>query len=153
MKTRRIFLYTLMVMSAITIQAQNVQFHYDLGHSLYHDLSTRPKTTTTVEMFKADRWGSNYLFIDIDYFGDGVAGAYWEISREINLTRNKRWAFHLEYNGGATSIKNTNIASRYQHAILSGGAWNWNSSDYSKTLSVQAMYTCFQGPRRLFSSA
>lgn len=149
MKTKKLFLYIMMTMNGMTIQAQNVQFHYDLGATFYHELSSRPKTTTTVEMFKADRWGSNFLFTDIDYFGDGAAGAYWEISREINLTKNKRWALHLEYDGGATSIKNTNIASRFQHAFLSGGAWNWNSSDYSKTLSFQAMYKYyFKGMNR-----
>ena len=47
---------------------------------------------------------------------------------------------HLEYNGGATSIEHTAIASRFQHALLAGGAWNWASKDFSKTFSVQLMY-------------
>ena len=63
-------------------QAQNVQFHYDLGHNLSKDLSNRPAVTTTVEMFKPDKWGSTFLFTDIDYKNDGAEGAYWEISRE-----------------------------------------------------------------------
>jgi len=45
-------------------QAQNVQFHYDLGHNLSKDLSNRPAVTTTVEMFKPDKWGSTFLFTD-----------------------------------------------------------------------------------------
>lgn len=133
---------TLMVLltAAIATQAQNVQVHYDLGHALYSELNGRPNVTTTVEMFKPDRWGSTYMFADIDYFSDGAAGAYWEISREFNLTSNKQWALHVEYNGGATSIEHTAIASRFQHAFLAGGAWNWASSDFSKTFSLQAMY-------------
>ena len=120
--------------------AQNVQFHYDLGHNLNSDLSYRPSVTTTIEMFKPDQWGSTYFFTDIDYQRDGVAGAYWEISREMNLTKNKQWAAHVEYNGGLTSNENTWMATRFQHAALAGGAWNWHSADFSRTFSVQAMY-------------
>ena len=120
--------------------AQNVQLHYDLGSAIYGNLESRPKVTSTVEMFKPDRLGSTYLFTDIDYFGDGAAGAYWEFAREFFITRNKQWAAHIEYNGGASTIKNSAIASRFQHALLVGGAWNWASSDFSKTFSVQAMY-------------
>lgn len=122
--------------------SQNVQVHYDLGHSLYKHLSSRQDVTTTVEMFKPDRWGSTYLFIDIDYENDGVMGAYWEISREFNVSKNKQWAFHIEYNGGASTGKmdGTYYGNRFQHAVLSGGAWNWHSGDYSRTFSLQALY-------------
>ena len=68
-------------------QAQNVQFHYDLGHNLSKDLSNRPAVTTTVEMFKPDKWGSTFLFTDIDYKNDGAVGAYWEISREFSILK------------------------------------------------------------------
>lgn len=129
-----------MCLAMTTVQAQNVQLHYDLGHSLYDNLTGRPNVTTTLEMFKPDKWGSTYFFTDIDYFSDGVAGAYWEISREFNVTRNKQWAVHVEYNGGATSVEHTAIASRFQHAFLGGAAWNWASKDFSKTFSLQAMY-------------
>lgn len=65
----------------VTANGQNVQLLYDLGHTLYSDLSGRPNVTTTVEMYKPDKWGSTFLFTDITYFTDGAAGAYWEISR------------------------------------------------------------------------
>ncbi len=137
---RKIALTLLGMAMAMTTNAQNVQVHYDLGHSLYNDLTSRPNVTTTVEMFKPDKWGSTYLFTDIDYFTDGTAGAYWEISREFHLTKNKQWAFHVEYDGGATTIEHTGIGNRFQHAFLAGGAWNWASSDFTKTFSVQALY-------------
>ncbi len=124
----------------VALSAQNVQLHYDLGHSLYKDLTNRPSVTTTVEMFKPDRWGSTFMFTDIDYQRDGVAGAYWEIAREFNVTNNKQWAAHVEYNGGLTSDETSWTATRFQHALLAGGAWNWHSSDFSRTFSLQAMY-------------
>lgn len=133
-------LMPLLLLLALGATAQNVQLHYDLGHSLYKDLTNRPSVTTTVEMFKPDKWGSTYLFTDIDYQRDGVAGAYWEVSREFNLTKNKQWAAHIEYNGGLSSDENSWQATRFQHAVLLGGAWNWHSTDFSKTFSVQAMY-------------
>lgn len=128
---------------SLSAVAQNVQFHYDLGHNIDSELSGRPSVTTTVEMFKADKWGSTYMFTDLDYQRDGVAGAYWEISREFNLTPNKQWAAHVEYNGGLSSDEKTWNATRFQHAALLGGAWNWHNANFSKTFSVQLLYKQF----------
>ena len=86
---KKIFIIALTAVTVLGAQAQNVQLHYDLGHSLYSELSGRPNVTTTVEMFKPDKWGSTFMFTDIDYFSDGTAGAYWEISREFKLGKQK----------------------------------------------------------------
>ena len=120
--------------------AQNIQFHYDLGKAIDDDLDSRPSFTTTVELFKTDKWGSTFFFVDLDYLHDGVAGAYWEVAREVNITNNKQWAAHVEYNGGMASNKYSGMSTRYQHAFLAGPAWNIASADYSKTLSLQTMY-------------
>lgn len=137
---KRNLLFAALLFAGLGIQAQNVQLHYDLGHSLYNDLGSRPNFTSTFEMFRADKFGSTYTFTDIDYFSDGSAGAYWEFDREINLTKNKQWAAHFEYDGGATSIEHTSIASRFRHALLIGGAWNWHSADFNRTFSFQTMW-------------
>ncbi len=123
-----------------TIKAQNIQFHYDFGRHMYNDISERYSTLITIEFFKPDRWGNTYCFTDITNYGDGCAGAYWELFREFDVTKNKQWAVHVEYDGGASSIKNTADATRYQHAALAGMAWNWASKDFTKTFSVRAMY-------------
>ena len=34
-----------------TVNGQNIQVLYDLGHTFYGDLSGRPNVTTTVDMF------------------------------------------------------------------------------------------------------
>ena len=67
------------------LHAQNVQFHYDFGRAAYDRLGDRPLWTTTVEMFKPDKWGSTFFFVDMDYKSDGVASFYWEISRELKF--------------------------------------------------------------------
>lgn len=69
-------LFVLAALLAIVCQgkAQNVQLHYDFGGALYDkDLHGRPVLTSTVEMFKADKWGSTYFFVDMDYTSKGVA--------------------------------------------------------------------------------
>ncbi len=140
---KKLFTLAFFSMAALCgTHAQNVQIHYDLGRSLYNDLSSRQSTTTTVEMFKPDKWGSTFMFTDIDYRSDGVIGAYWEIAREFALSKNSRWAAHVEYNGGVgTGKAQTGYnGNRYQHAALVGGAWNWASNDFSRTFSVQLMY-------------
>ena len=137
---RSFIICMLCLASTVNGLAQNLQLHYDLGHSLYKELTSRPSVTTTFEMFKPDKWGSTFTFTDIDYQRDGVAGAYWEIARELNVSANKQWAVHVEYNGGLTSNEETWYATRFQHAFLAGGAWNWHSGNFSKTFSLQVMY-------------
>lgn len=137
---KRLLTTVALVAVTLALSAQNLQIHYDLGHTLYNDLSNRPSVTTTFEMFHPDNWGSTYTFTDIDYQRDGVAGAYWEIAREFNMTKNKQWAAHVEYNGGLSSDEKTWMATRFQHAVLGGGAWNWHSADFRQTFSIQAMY-------------
>lgn len=118
--------------------AQNVQLHYDLGHSLYERLSSRPNVTTTIEMFKPDQWGSTFLFADIDYFSEGVSGVYWEISREVNVLSGL--ALHVEYNGGLSSVERLAVCNRFRHVMLAGGAWNWHNNSFSRTFSLQLLY-------------
>lgn len=139
-----------------SMNAQNLQFHYDLGHVIESDrLSTRPSVTTTFEMFKPDKWGSTFLFCDLDYYTRGVAGAYWEISREFSFGPKRQWAAHVEYDGGASTAENLAFCNRFQQAALVGPAWNWHSADFSSTFSVQTMYKhYFKGQRneKAFSS-
>ena len=61
-KASFLFLFAIM---AVTAVAQNIQVHYDLGHSLCKDLTNRPSLTTTLELFKPDKWGSTFTFTDM----------------------------------------------------------------------------------------
>ena len=139
---KRLFSLAMLAMAAFpcAVNAQNIQVHYDLGHSLYNDIDKRPSMTTTMEMFKPDRWGSTFACIDLDYQRDGVAGTYWEVAREFNLSKDKHWAAHVEYNGGLSSDEETWQATRFQHAVLAGPAWNWASKDFHRTFSVQLLW-------------
>ena len=111
---KRFIIPVLLLGSAGVSAAQNLQLHYDFGKALYRSedrsLEYRPQLTTTVEMFRPDRWGSTFFFVDMNYGsrpGDrGVLGAYWEIYRnlrfwEISRTRTiSRLRPHGTYGSG-----------------------------------------------------
>lgn len=135
---KKITLFAMLFIAAISIDAQNIQLHYDFGRNIYpHEEDGRPKVTVTVEQFKADQWGSWFYFVDIDMSRKFTEGAYTEISREFNLGKHSPFAAHIEYNGGL------NRFGSFQQAALIGPAWNGHNADFPKTYSVQLMYKQF----------
>ena len=73
----KILLSALMLIASLPIFAQlNVQLHCDFGDAFYgKELSNRPHLTATVENFKADKWGSTYFFVDMDFGGKTTKSA------------------------------------------------------------------------------
>lgn len=132
---KKILLSALLWMATIPMFAQlNVQLHYDFADALYgKELSNRPHWTATIENFKADKWGSTYFFVDLDFGGNTMKSAYAEISREFKLGTSP-FAAHIEYNGGLSG------GGSYNDAYLAGAAWNWANQDFSKTFSFQVLY-------------
>ncbi len=134
---KKFFCFALMAVAAMNLNAQNVQLHYDLGRNIYsNEEDGRQKVTLTLEQFKADKWGSWFYFVDLDFNRKETMAAYAEISRELNIGK-QGFAAHVEYNGGLSSSP---FVGSYQQAALLGGAWNGHSADFSKTYSVQLMY-------------
>ena len=106
----------LMAVAALSVNAQNIQLHYDFGRNIYPDQEAgRQKVTITLEQFKADKWGSWYYFVDLDL--------------------SRKFAAHVEYDGGLSEA-----AGSFQQAALLGAAYNGHSADFSKTWSVQLLY-------------
>jgi len=134
---KKFFCLALMAVAAMSVHAQNVQLHYDFGRNIYSsEEDGRQKVTLTLEQFKADKWGSWFYFVDLDFNRKETMAAYAEISRELNIGT-QGFAAHVEYNGGLSSSP---FVGSYQQAALLGGAWNGHSADFSKTYSVQLMY-------------
>ena len=131
----RIMGLVVLLMSAIGIQAQDIQLHYDFGRHIYPtEEAGRQKVTLTLEQFKADKWGSWFYFVDVDMSRRFTESAYTEISREFNLGRESPFAAHIEYDGGLSR------SGSFQQAALLGAAWNGHSTDYTKTYSLQLLY-------------
>lgn len=129
-------------MFSTSIFAQNVQLHRDFGKD-------RDYFTSTVEMFKPDKWGNTFFFIDMNYSdGDveGVSLAYWEIARVINLGK-LPLGFHAEYDGGFGQWKVDSLGGAYQinDAWLAGFDYSWNNQDFSKGISIKALYKYIDG--------
>ena len=125
-----------------TSYAQNLQLHYDFGGLMHPDeLGSRPSLTTTAELFKGDKWGSTFYFIDMDYAEGGIKQAYWELAREL-----KFWdaplSLHLEYNGGLSN------QFSYGDSYLAGATYSYASPDYSFIINFTPMYKYLRGNKR-----
>ncbi len=121
-----------------SLNAQNIQLHYDFGRNIYTGAeSSRSKVTITLEQFKADSWGSWYYFVDVDLSSRFTESAYTEISREFKLGKTTPFAAHIEYDGGLSRN------GSFQQAGLIGASWNGHNADFSKTYSVQLLYKQF----------
>nr|WP_319401186.1 DUF5020 family protein [uncultured Carboxylicivirga sp.] len=141
MKLKSLLISALMLCSML-LEAQNIQLHYDFGKD-------RKLVTSTVEMFKPDKYGSTFFFIDMDYSSDargvenGVSLAYWEIARALKWKENQTILPRVEYNGGTMSIGES-IFIPIENCYLAGIEHTWASNDFSKILTLQANYKYIQ---------
>lgn len=123
-----------------TLSAQNVQLHYDFGEG-------RKMLTSTVEMFKPDKYGSTFFFIDMDYgaegtgIDNGISLAYWEIARAFKWSENQKFMPRVEYNGGTMKLAPEDAPwIPIENCWLAGLERTWASADFSKIFTLQANY-------------
>ncbi|MCF8217688.1 MAG: DUF5020 family protein [Bacteroidales bacterium] len=134
---RQIILVLAMI-AGFNLTAQNIQLHYDFGKD-------RQYLTSTVEMYKPDKWGSTFYFIDMDYgISDNLTGvnmAYFEIARGLKFW-DSPFEVHLEYNGGFGQYEAVPYVGAYQinDAWLAGGHYTFASEDFSRIFTLQLMY-------------
>lgn len=119
----------------------NLQVMYDFG-------SDRKQVTTTLEMFKPDKWGDTFFFVDHEFARNGadnhkfMSGTYIEIARGLNFWQNTKFAplsLHVEYNGGVYKSFGVN------NAWLFGVNYFLHSKDFKNTLTLEALYKTIQG--------
>lgn len=108
------------ILSAFAVNAQNFQLHRDLERGHY---------TSTFEMFKMDKWGNTFTFIDFDYDKGNVSSAYYEIARVLK-TDKMPVGLHVEYNGGSSN--NFSFANAWIFGLNhSKGNAKWGYSTYA----------------------
>jgi len=128
----------LIVLFSITaLKAQEIQLLYDFNKDHMY-------LTSTVQMFKPDKWGTTFFFIDMNYDAKNaktVSLAYWELARAFNLGDSK-FAAHVEYNGGLGQYNTSQGYAGYSinNAWLGGLEYNMHNTDFTKGLSLIAMY-------------
>ena len=137
---KKLFLSAVAVAAfAFAANAQtNIQSFYDFG---------RGYATSTVEMFKGDKFGDTFFFLDHYYStadqrkngtSSAINGSYFEIERGINFWQDsnlKDLSGHVEYDG-----------STWGAGVWCFGAkYFLHSADYSKTFTIALMYDLHVG--------
>lgn len=90
----KLLLITLLALACLESTAQNIQLHWDF-------LEPRNYPTVTFEMYKPDKWGDTFLFIDMDYDSfESQTCSYMEIRRNFSLGSACPILVGVEYNGG-----------------------------------------------------
>jgi hypothetical protein len=107
--------------------------------------------TSTVEMFRPDKYGSTFFFIDMDYSSDarnvdnGISLAYWEIARAFQWNENQKFQPRIEYNGGTFKLDGEDTPFiPIENCFLGGIERTWASANFSKILTLQANYKYIQ---------
>ena len=138
---KKLLLAAALTVAGLGAFAQNVQLHYDFTRS---DKNSRTVLTSTVEMFKPDKWGSTFFFVDMNYGESDVKGvslSYWEIARSLKFWDGP-FAAHVEYNAGQGifNMGNTYGGFNINPAWLFGVDYSWNNANFTRGLTLQAMY-------------
>ncbi|MFV0291490.1 MAG: DUF5020 family protein [Mangrovibacterium sp.] len=136
---KKIFLLFAIVALSTSVFAQNIQTHYDFGEN-------RQCITTTVEMFRPDKLGSTFFFVDMNYNEGnmkGVTNAYWEIARAFNLKQGSTLAAHVEYDGGFFRVDG-GLGLPINSAFLGGLEKTWAFDNFNKVFTLQALFKTIQ---------
>lgn len=115
------------ILAAFSVNAQNFQLHRDFDRGQY---------TSTFEMFKMDKWGNTFTFVDFDYNGGNVNSSYYEIARVLK-TEKMPVGIHVEYNGG------TSNEFSFANAWIFGLNYAKGNADWG--FSTYAGYKAFKG--------
>jgi hypothetical protein len=143
---RKILLSFAIVCATAATQAQNLQLHFDPRNSLYGDgVSSSNYLTATFEMFKPDKWGSTFMFVDVDlnFNKKNIGLAYTEIAREFKLGDFPLMP-HLEYNGGLGLVKGTDIGFSIPSSYLAGFGYPFQLGNFFMSTYVVYKLNAFQ---------
>lgn len=143
---RNIFL-SLMILCAVgSVQAQNLQLHFDARNSLYGDnVAPVNYLTATFEMFKPDQWGSTFMFVDFDFnFNKRNPGlAYAEIAREFKIGDFPLLP-HIEYNGGLGLVRGTDFSFSIPSSYLGGFGYPFQLGNFFMSTYVAYKLNAFE---------
>ena len=133
-----LFAFVLVVVS-FSLNAQNLQLHFDPRHGLHSDDFEKNYFTATFEMFKPDQWGSTFMFVDLDLNQNrgNIGLAYLEIARDIKIANSPIMA-HVEFNGGLASW------GRIPNAYLVGGSYAHRFGDLNVSTYIAYKYHAFE---------
>ena len=131
-------LLLVIILSSASMSAQNLQVMYDFGNG-------RKNVTSTLEMFKPDKWGNTFFFVDMEFNGGASKQpslAYMEIARCLKFW-DAPFSAHIEYNGGL--LLSGAAGFPINNAYLAGVDYAWHDKNFSKFLNFKVLYKSIQG--------
>ena len=137
------------LLCTFSVQAQNIQLHFDPRSSIHGDDSfPSDYITGTFEMFKPDKCGSTFMFVDADFnLSNGNMGMiYTEISRKFNINDFPLMPL-IEYNGGLGLFEiDDNIGGGYSipNAYLIGLSYPFQLGNIFMDSYVAYKYNAFK---------
>ncbi len=143
---RKILLAIAIVCATGASQSQNLQLHFDPRNSLYGDeVAASNYLTTTFEMFKPDKWGSTFMFADVDlnFNKKNIGLVYAEIAREFKLGDFPLMP-HLEYNGGLGLVKGTDIGFSIPSSYMAGFGYPFQLGNFYMSTYLAYKLNAFQ---------
>ncbi|MDR2950276.1 MAG: DUF5020 family protein [Prevotella sp.] len=143
MLKKTLFLLILLV-SSFSVYAQNLQLHFDPRHGLHGDkVSEKNYFTATFEMFKPDKWGSTFMFVDLDFNQSrgNIGTMYLEIARDLKLGKSPIMA-HVEFNGGVGKAENFGFS--IANAYMAGASYATNIKGLTLSTYLVYKYNAFQ---------
>ena len=139
---KKLLIFVLLV-SVLSVKAQNLQLHFDPRHALHGDVFNKNYFTATFEMFKPDQWGSTFMFVDLDFNQSrgNIGTAYLEIARDIKLGKCPIMA-HAEFNGGVGKAENFGFS--IANAYLVGASYSTNIKGVNIGTYLTYKYNAFE---------
>jgi len=140
---KKIVLSFLVLLSAIGMYSQEIQLHFDPRHGLHSDVAPKNYFTATFQMFKPDKWGSTFGFIDMDFNQSrgNIGLAYLELARDIKLGQLPVMA-HIEFNGGIG--KDNESGFSIPNSYLAGASFNRNFGSVNIGTYLVYKYNAFE---------
>ncbi len=138
----KILLFLILMLTSQVAISQNIQLHYDFRHALSKHIQTTNYFTSTIEMFKPDKWGSTFFFVDMDYNQSrgNIGTAYWEIARDFKIGKLPVMP-HIEYNGGAGNSEGFGFS--IANAYLLGLSYSFNCGKANFNTYLVYKYNAF----------
>lgn len=137
------------VVASASLQAQNVQLHYDFGKHIYSEAqANRPSITMTVEQQSVDKFGDTFYFVDMAFQAQGAVQAHWKFLRNLKFWRGPI-SWHIRYDGGLISLKKPKVeepvAVSINDAFFTGATYTYLRSDRKLMLSFTPSYKYIKG--------
>lgn len=133
-----------LLVAAISLQAQNLQLHFDPRHALHSDSFEKNYFTATFEMFKPDKWGSTFMFVDLDFNQSrgNIGTAYLELARDFKMGKCPVM-LHAEFNGGVGKTSDS-FGFSIANAYLAGLSYNKQIGAVNVGTYVAYKYNAFK---------